>query len=609
MQEHLAGAPRRTKVVWAACLVSGGIFLAESTIMTALGFGPTLSPPAHALLDALLLTAVTFPLLYLFLGRPAERYRARLEAEIRDRETAEAKLAANQQHLATLVDERTADLRVANQRLGALLENLPQGVVFVDAEGRLLHANRVARDYLPVLVGDATPEHLPRLGGVPLDELLDGHPPGTRRELCLERPAPQVFEVAGTRLEGEGAGVVVIHDVTREREAEKRLRMQERLASVGQLAAGIAHDFNNILQSISLSGELVLRRRHLLSEEDRKATEGIVRQAERGALLVRKVLDFSRKSLVSKRVVDLGTLVQDFAQLIRRTIPENVHVRVSGQDGPLPILADPGAVNQVLMNLALNARDAMPAGGTLELALSRAEVDSVQSAPFPGMQPGAYVELRVTDDGPGVPEELRGRVFEPFFTTKPEEKGTGLGLAQVYGIVKQHGGWIVCSAATTGGAQFSLYLPLSREAVTGADAQAGAEAAQAPGNGRTVLVVEDNPSILEVIRENLRVVGYNVLIALDAHQALEHVRSHRGAIAAVLSDMVMPGMSGAALRDRLADLAPGVPVILMTGYPLGENADTLPSSGQLWLQKPFTLGELTATLDAALRDPIHAATP
>ncbi|UCC86533.1 MAG: PAS domain S-box protein [Anaerolineales bacterium] len=372
---------------------------------------------------------------------------------------------------------------------------------------------------------------------------------------------------------------------------------QERLAAVGQLAAGIAHDFNNLLTSIIGFAEL-LQIQVDLPQAARADLARIVKQGQRGAHLVRQILDFSRKSISQPQSMNLASFVKESARLLERTIPENIRILVDVDLAELPVRADPTQLQQMLTNLAINARDAMPAGGQIRIGLSHLRLKPGEDPPYPDLPPGEWGVLTVSDTGAGIAPEILPHIFEPFFTTKGIGQGTGLGLAQAYGIVKQHDGHIDVISQIDRGTEFTIYLPLyvSRRV-------AQEEPAQIPrGRGQTILLVEDEPTVLLVGQTMLERLGYRVLTAVNGQQALKLYSADQDEIALVLTDMVMPGIDGMTLLRALKAQNPSVRGVMITGYPMrGEGVEEFPAQGIVgWLQKPLTLTELAQVVSRAL---------
>jgi len=386
-------------------------------------------------------------------------------------------------------------------------------------------------------------------------------------------------------------------DVTRRRELEQQLTQAQKMEAVGRLAGGVAHDFNNVLSVITGYSELALRK---LSDDApvRRHLEEILKAAERAATLTRQLLAFSRKQVLRPVVLDLGAVVAEVQKMLRRLIGEDIDLVATPEPGLGKVLADPGQIEQVLMNLAVNARDAMPNGGTLTLRTADCEVDEAASRRLPGFRAGRYVTVTVSDTGQGIPERIRGRIFEPFFTTKEAGKGTGLGLATVYGIVKQSDGFIYVDSEVGVGTTFTIYLPrVERKASRPARAAATAAA----GGPETILLAEDDPSLREITKEMLEASGYTVIAAASGQEALRLASEH-GAVALLVTDVIMSGMSGRELAADLERTLPRLPVLYVSGY----TADVIGPKGLLepgisLLPKPYTaealLGKVREILD------------
>jgi len=374
-------------------------------------------------------------------------------------------------------------------------------------------------------------------------------------------------------------------DVTDQRHLEEQFRQSQKMEAVGQLAGGIAHDFNNLLTAILGNTQLLLRE---LPAGDRKRgdVEEIRKASERAASLTRQLLAYSRRQMLQPVVLDLNVVVAEMDKLLRRLIGEHIALVTVLAPDLGRVKADPNQLEQVIVNLAVNARDAMPEGGKLTIETANVDLDEVFTQAHLGSVPGAYAMVAVTDTGSGMDATVRAHLFEPFFTTKEVGKGTGLGLATVYGIVKQSDGYISVYSEPGHGSSFKIYLP---RIATPARAAAGSQKGGPARGTETVLVVEDEPAVLSLSRRALEAQGYVVLAASDAAAALRVVERHGGMIHLLLTDVVMPGLSGRELADQLAGQRPGIRVLYMSGYP-GDAVvqhGTLPS-GSAFLQKPFS---------------------
>jgi PAS domain S-box-containing protein len=489
--------------------------------------------------------------------------------------------------------EEALRLSVANYQ--TIFEGVQDAILVEDMSGNILDANVRAcemYDYdhdilLSLNVRDLVPE---------------GRPVVLPEKMVERGIADQVIETYNRRSDGEAFPVeistrlqdmgdqpvmlIVVRDMTEARQAQRKAQLQDRLAAVGQLAAGIAHDFNNILGTIILYSELLLNN-EMLEQKDRERIETIFKQAQRGSTLTSQVLDFSRRSVMEKHALNLVPFLQDLEKLLSRTIPEAVKLSIDYNGGQSYIVnADPTRMQQVFLNLALNARDAMPKGGELKISLNQIDVDEVHP-PYPGMKSGAWVQICVSDNGHGIAEDVMPHIFEPFFTTKPQGKGTGLGLAQVYGIVKQHEGYIDAESMLDQGTTFSIFIP-ALESITVENVPSALKGERS-GEGECILVVEDDESTRVAICEILNAMGYAVLDVADGVEALDVLAEKNGQIDLILSDLVMPNMGGRDLYDTVTERHPEIKVILMTGYPLGGHTrELLDRSRVTWLQKPLS---------------------
>jgi two-component system, cell cycle sensor histidine kinase and response regulator CckA len=400
--------------------------------------------------------------------------------------------------------------------------------------------------------------------------------------------------------------LVVNRDITARKQLEDQFRQAQKMEAVGRLSGGVAHDFNNLLGVIMGYAEFLQER---FGPEDplRTSIDEILKAGQRAASLTRQLLAFSRQQVLDPKVIDLNSAVADAEKLLRRLIGEDIELRTALGPDLGRVRADLGQFEQVIMNLAVNARDAMPQGGKLIISTENFVMDEVfvRRYPYP-VQPGPYILLTVTDTGVGMDSETRVRAFEPFFTTKEKGKGTGLGLSTVYGVVKQSGGYIDIESTPGAGTTFKIYLPRVDEEVEKRTQSLAATDRVATGR-ETILLVEDEDSLRKLTRATLAQSGYTVLEAKDGADALAISSGHEGPIDLLLTDIVMPGMGGHALAGELTRRRPETRVVYMSGY----TGQTYSSQGPIepgsdFLAKPFTREVLTRKIREALDRPVVA---
>jgi PAS domain S-box-containing protein len=390
----------------------------------------------------------------------------------------------------------------------------------------------------------------------------------------------------------------VAEDITDRRKLAAEYRQAQKMEAVGQLAGGVAHDFNNVLAVIQMQCDLIAMS-GTLNQDVREFVEEITAAAHRAAALTRQLLLFSRKEIMQPVDLDLNHSIGNMTKMLRRILREDIQVQFNFSMQPLFIRADAGMVDQILMNLVVNSRDAMPGGGRLTVATAAADFDEASAAQTPNARPGSFVELSVTDTGCGIPPEHFGRIFEPFFTTKEVGKGTGLGLATVFGIVEQHQGWVSVASEVGSGTTFRVYFP--RVAERAGERARQAEAKPARGN-ETILFVEDDMHVRPAVRAALAKLGYRVLEAANGADALAVWQRHRDEIRLLLTDLVMPGgMSGRELAERLQREDPALRVIYASGYCADlVTGDFKLEEGVNLLSKPFQTGKLARIVRARL---------
>ncbi len=382
----------------------------------------------------------------------------------------------------------------------------------------------------------------------------------------------------------------IAEDITDRRALEDQFRQAQKMEAVGRLAGGVAHDFNNLLMVISGYAEVILAQLDLHSPLHEKG-RAIQLAADRATTLTRQLLAFSRKQLLELKVVDVNAIVQDMERLLRPLIGENVEFVTMLAPEAAHTRADAGQLEQVLMNLVVNAKDAMPDGGKLTIQTTTIVVDENHRRGQQFIRPGNYVTLSVSDSGMGMDRETQSRIFEPFFTTKEKGKGTGLGLSTVYGIVKQSGGYVMVQSELGRGTTFHIYLPQVEEPT---EKHATPAPGAALGGSETILLVEDEESVRQLVRDTLAAKGYRVVEAENGEAGMASAASHKGKIDLVITDVVMPGMGGRELVQQLSRSRPETKVLYLSGYT--EDAivsDGSIESGTAFLQKPFTLQNLS----------------
>jgi PAS domain S-box-containing protein len=436
----------------------------------------------------------------------------------------------------------------------------------------------------------------------------------TSVELYQPRADGSIFpvEVVATML-ADGNGIVreilgVTRDISERKRAdlerknlEEQLRQAQKLESIGRLAGGVAHDFNNLLTVINGHSMLLLAQ---MGADDpaRDSLEEILKAGERAAGLTKQLLAFSRKQIVSPKRVDLNLLVVECRNLLERLIGEDLHLATNLASGLGQVMADPGQIHQVLMNLAVNARDAMPRGGTLTIETANVDLSSEYASRHPEVAPGPCVLLAVKDTGHGISEEIRERIFDPFFTTKREGEGTGLGLSTVYGIVRQGGGSIEVASETGRGTQFLIYWPRTQESTSGTAAPPAS--GLLTGGRETILLVEDQAEVRRLVVTVLKGRGYQVLEAGTGSEALELAERHPGPVHLMITDVVMPGMNGKELAERMTTVRPEMKVLFSSGYPNEVIAQqSLLETDVSFLQKPFTPSGLASKVREMLKTP------
>ncbi|HLC21959.1 MAG TPA: PAS domain S-box protein, partial [Candidatus Methylomirabilis sp.] len=505
--------------------------------------------------------------------------------------------------------------RQSEERYRLLYEDNPSMYFTVDAEGAILSVNRFGAKQLGY-----TPEEL--LGHSVLKVVYEddkqaaldmirasfqNHAQPVQWEIRKVRKDGSnlwVRELARTVRDADGrlVGLIVCEDITERRRLEEQLRQAQKLESIGLLAGGVAHDFNNLLNGIIGFTELALREVAPDSKVHRYLSR-VPQLGHQASELIAQLLAFARKAPMERKPLDLNLLLNETGKLLQRTIPESIAIELAPASQPVVVQADLAQVQQILLNLSTNARDAMPKGGRLSLRLVPVTISQEGLGGHPDRRQGQFVCLTVADTGTGIPAAIRDRIFEPFFTTKESGKGTGLGLASAHGIVHQHDGWIEVETAEGQGTAFHVFLPLL--SIPAAVPQSVGEAI--PRGVETVLLVEDNPMVRELGENILIQLGYTVFVAADGIEALEAFRAHPE-IALAVTDAVMPRMGAVDLIPSLRALNPAIKVLVATGYAPEQIRTTLEHLQLSWhIQKPFRLAELAQAVRSALDQPVPPA--
>jgi two-component system cell cycle sensor histidine kinase/response regulator CckA len=524
------------------------------------------------------------------------------------------------------------ELEVSREKYFDLYDLAPVGYITLSGQGLILEANLTAATMLGMERGSLVKQPLTRFIAREDQDVYY-----FLRQQLFETQALQVCETRMVRKDGsrfwawieatmgqdsEGDGPVcraTMSDITERKLAERVLLesnrrleetlaelkatqqqalQRERLAAVGQLAAGIAHDFNNIMAVIVLYTAMALQTSDL-PPEIRQRLETIAQQSRRATDLVQRILDFGRRSVLQRRPTDLVLFLKEQVKFLTRILSETIRIEVVHRSGEYIVNADPTRMQQVIMNLALNARDAMPEGGRLLFGLDRLRIEVGQKVPLPEMEAGEWVQVTVSDSGTGIPPDVLPYIFEPFFTTKFSE-GSGLGLAQVFGIVKQHEGHIDVSTQVGEGTTFALYLPALL--VSRPETQMQELPPMVQGRGETILTVENDSVTREAMVTCLEMLNYRALEAANGQQALVVLEQHEGEIALVLCDLVMPLMGGLELVRELKQRRLPIKVLMLTGHPLDVvPRDVEPDVVVGWVQKPPDMAQLSEVIAQALQ--------
>jgi PAS domain S-box-containing protein len=500
------------------------------------------------------------------------------------------------------------ELEASRDRYSDLYDFAPVGYFTLSEKGLILEANLTVATMLGVERGRLVKQPLSRFIASEDQDIYYFH----RRKL-FETQAPQVCEMRmGTKdgaqfwarieatvtVDSEGQAVcrATMSDITERKQLEAQLRQAQKMEAIGTLAAGISHDFNNLLTPMGGFADLLLQKAREGSKEHEYLHQ-IKVAAQRAATLTGQLRLFTRQVRGERRPVQLNSVVEETRDLLERSIPKEITIELNLESNLWAVEADPSQLSEVLVNLCLNARDAMPEGGTLTLETRNVTLDEEYARMVLEARPGRYVHLSVSDTGCGMSSKVQARLFEPFFTTKGMAEGTGLGLAMVYGIVKGHEGFVQVYSQEGRGSTFHVYLPAMERAVE----ERGVEELELPTGTETILVVDDEEGLRKLGQAVLEPCGYRVLIAEDGAQALEVYQAHPEEVALVVLDVIMPRMNGLECMRRLREMDPDVKVLISTGYTARDLAQELVAEGALGVvEKPFRIQDFATAVRAAI---------
>ncbi|MFA6289919.1 MAG: response regulator [Opitutaceae bacterium] len=530
---------------------------------------------------------------------------------------------ANQALQQDIAERKRAEenLRESEERFRGTFEQAAVGIAHVDVDGKFLRVNDKLceitgyprEELLKLTFTDLTaPEDRAEGNDARRAVLARAHNAYTLEKRYRRKDGGMLWVNVVTTLLRDSAGepkyfISVISDITERKVLQDQFLRAQRMESIGTLAGGIAHDLNNLLAPIVMGVDLLKQ----LDPDPRSlpVIENMARSAKRGTDLVRQVLSFARGVEGTRMPLQAREIVREVESIAGNTFPKNITIETDLAPDLWLVTADPTQLNQVLLNLCVNARDAMPNGGRIDLVAANVEVDEQYAVMNRGASPGRYVVLRVTDNGCGMPKEVVDRIFDPFFTTKELGKGTGLGLSTVLGIVRSHGGFVNVYSEPGKGSVFKIYLPARAE--TAGAVASGPEAPALPrGNGELVMVVDDETSILDITRQTLLTFGYQVITAEDGAQAIGLYAIHREAVAVVLTDMMMPVMDGPSLIAALHRINPSVKIVAASGLDANGNVARAATAGvNHFLAKPYSAEAMLKMLKTVLADKAGAVRP
>ena len=526
---------------------------------------------------------------------------------------AEKEAAEYRTRLEEMAEERTRELRVSQRLLRTVFDAIPHHIFVKDTKGRYTMANKVFREFWKIPAENLVDANVSKLDWADKEtpeeieksdrQVIENGETLIEPEVIFRlkdgrETVHRQIKVPLRDIEGKIVGLVGIsEDITQRRQTEEALRQAQKMEAVGQLTGGVAHDFNNLLQVIHGYTQIALTQKDI-SENTADHLKKVSEAAGRAANLTRQLLAFSRQSVLNPVYLDINSLFENIEKMVRLLIGVDIDLEIREGDDILPVHVDPGMIEQVLLNLAINARDAMPKGGRLVIETSRFRADEQFCELNAWESPGDYVEIKVSDTGTGMSKEILAKIFDPFFTTKAPGKGTGLGMAMVYGSIQQQGGKILVYSEPGKGTTFRIYIPLA-DGVS--PETADLKQPTVSGGDETILIAEDTEEVLELVTKLLESVGYRIISAHNGQEALEIFNRDPEKIDLIMLDVVMPRMGGREVYDQITKTRPQTSILFTTGFGANLVDTEFVSKEKLTLiQKPYLPNELFSTIREVL---------
>lgn len=493
------------------------------------------------------------------------------------------------------------ELKANLKQLGSILEAVPDAIILLDRKNEIIVANDLGLQYTRLLTDRENADNLTHLGLHQIEEVLENISDGSYHSIELKGITPRMFEIRGTVIPDDSdsinserlSWVLVIRDVSKEYARQEQIELKNRMAALGQFAAGMAHDFNNILTSLILNAQLIELKDKNISSDSRHKLQLIQQQSNRGSDLIRQLLDFSRSVDFEMLPLNLTTVANETFEMLKHLLPDNIESQLRYSTDDLVVDGNSTHIQQTILNIALNARDAMPVGGELTIELGKVlqKQNSISKD-----ENNSWICIRISDTGTGIPDHILPHIFDPFYTTKPTNKGTGLGLAQVYGIINQHNGYVEVETDLETGTTFLIYLP-AIEAGEKLEVEAPNRIDVIETQDKRILIVDDDNSIRETLQEILEMCNYQVNTAINGVEALKLLENKGETIDLILSDLDMPYMGGLEMCHHLRSDGLNVPIILLSGYIPEEVTNELQAlSIAKCLTKPIQLEKLLITI-------------